>query len=218
MGLIGLIAELLVLGSCAAAVVTNAMLLASCDFMGIENFVGRDQGSFGLYKFRAPGDEKCSDIPEDAGDGWFTTAQVCAVIAFCAGGILLVLAFFKQCIVPLPCTQRLMDLSATLVQVCLALVYLVWGSEICDTYHCFYGDQGTLLILTQVFWLAAGCFSRCMRPGRFERRDEIAAQKEAKAEAKKRQEAEDELKKKEEDIAQREAAMEEQAGAPAQPY
>jgi hypothetical protein len=183
------------------------MLIAACDFMNIESTIGKSKGTFGLFSYQEPGTDECVEISDDIGDGWFKCAQVCSIIALCSGAILFGLGFFKQCIIPLPFTQPLMDLSSILTQVCLALVYFVWLSDACDTFRCTYGDGGTLLILTQIFWLGAGCFSRCMRPGRFERRDEIAANKKTKQEAKKRQEADDELKKREEEVAEKEAAM-----------
>jgi hypothetical protein len=183
------------------------MLISACDFMNIQSNFGVGKGTFGLFSYQEPGTDECVELSDDIGDGYFKTAQACSIIALCSGAILFVLGFFKQCIIPLPCTQILMDLSSTLTQVCLALVYFVWAAEVCNTYNCYYGDGGTLLIVTQLLWLGAGCFTRCMRPGRYERRDEIAANKKANAETKKRKEAEDELKKREEEVAAKEAAM-----------
>ena len=154
------------------SVVTNAMFITACDFMNIE-LAGGFAGTFAFWKYKESGQSECTDLPDDFGDGWFRTAQLCTIIALCSGGILLVFGFFKQCIIPLPCSQLIMDLASTLTQVCLALVYLVWLSETCkEDYDCTWGDSGILLILTQVFWLAAGCFTRCMRPGRRERAKE----------------------------------------------
>ena len=176
-------------------VVTNFLLIFACDFMSIENILGTEQGTFGLFKYQDPlsSDGECIDISENSEylDGWFKTAQTCSIIALCSGAILAFYATCQQCICPLPCSQLVLDLSSTLTQVCLALVYLVWGSDVCkQQFNCYYGDSGGLLIATQVFWLAAGCFTRCMRDGRHERRDEIAANKKAKAEEKARKEAE----------------------------
>jgi hypothetical protein len=93
-----------------------------------------------------------------------------------------------------------MDLSATCVQITLALVYVIWWSDVCDDFYCQYGDGATYLILTQIFWLAAGIFSRCMRPGRWERRDEIRDERNKKNEEKQ--------KKKEDEIEETRAADE----------
>lgn len=100
-----------------------------------------------------------------------------------------------------------MDLFSTIVQVSLALFYFIWKSDVCDIYICSYSSGATLWILTQVFWLAAGCFTRCMREGRYERRDEIRAEKEAKVDAKKCKDAEDELAKKKAELDAKEAEL-----------
>lgn len=102
-------------------------------------------------------------------DAAFNCARVCSLLAFGFGGILLVFGFFQQCIIPLPCTQLLMDLSATGVQICLALVYVIWLSDACDIYQCAYGNGAWYLVATQILWLIVGCFARCMREGRSER-------------------------------------------------
>ena len=136
---------------------------------------GITRGSIGLFEFNNPLDDsdECitiSDIADrDIEDKAFKCARVSALMAFGFGGILLVFGFFKQCLFPLPCTQFLMDLSATGVQICLGLVYVIWLSEACDLYDCVYGSGATYLILTQAFWLIVGCFARCMREGRRER-------------------------------------------------
>ena len=144
--------------------------------MTVENIVGTDEGSFGLFQYQDPdGGDECIEIPEDAGDGWFRTAQVCSIISLCSGAILTFFGFCKQCCFQLPCSQLIMDLSSVLTQVTLALVYLVWGSTVCkDLYNCSWGQGQGLLVLTQIFWLAAGCFTRCMRDGRSERRKDDA--------------------------------------------
>jgi hypothetical protein len=186
-----------------SSVITNALLLASCDLLDLSG--GLNKGSLGLFQWNDPSNEKdeCFDFPPDEDreieDKALKCAQVCAVIAICFGGVVFVFGFFKQCIIPLPCSQRIMDLSSTCVQIFLGLVYVVWASKACDFYKCSYGGEGaTLLIVTQFLWLGAGLFSRCMRDGRFERRDEIKAQKELKKEEKARKAAEAEVKKKEE--------------------
>lgn len=205
------------------------MLIFDCELLQLDSL--RYTGTIGLFLVDPPlldgelYDGECIEIGQDLfksleiDDKAWKCARVCSVMGLCFGALLFVLVFFKQCIVPLPCSQKLMDLSTTMVQVSLGLVYVIWMSDACDLYVCSYGNGATLLILTQCFWLAAGCFTRCMRDGRYERRDEIAATKAQKAEEKKRKEAEDELKRKEEELAAREAQLEGQTGeAMEQPY
>lgn len=230
MGLIGLVAELAVLGGCAAAVVTNFMLIFNCEFFTLGR-AGGNNGSIGLFYADPPTlDGGCMEINQaefkqlGIDDKAWKCARVCACMALGFGGMLFVLGFFKQCLFPLPCSQRLMDLSSTVIQVCLALVYVMWMSNACDEYVCNYGKGGTLLILTQIFWLAAGCFTRCMRGGRYERRDEIAATKAQKAEEQKRKDAEDELARKDAELAAKEKELNARGGvdveeqAVAKPY
>ena len=165
------------------SVITNFMLIAECEFF----ILGGDvkEGSIGLFFVDPPTmDGGCMKINQDdfkslnIDDAAWKCARVCACMAASFGVLMSVLVVFKQCIIPLPCHQRLVDLSSVVIQVGLALVYLMWRSDACDVYVCNYGKGGTLLICTQVLWLAAGCFSRCMRDGRYERREEIAASKE----------------------------------------
>ena len=189
MGLVGFVAELAVLGCCVAAVVTNSLLLTSCELLKLQG-VGR-QGSIGLFYADFPDPDvaggECTNIDNVDGsselkDAAFNCARYCAILAFVFGAILLVFGFFKQCICPLPCTQAMMDLSGAFVQIMLALVYFIWLTEACNQYYCTFGQGLMYVALTQFFWACAACFTRCMRPGRYERRDEIAAAKQQKKE------------------------------------
>jgi hypothetical protein len=179
--------------------VTNCLLLSSCELLELDGSL--NDGSVGLFQWQLPGEQtecvKISDIENRAvEDTALKCARVCAVMALAFGGILFVFGFFKQCLFDLPCSQKLMDLSATCVQIMLALVYVVWWTEACDYYYCSYGKGATYLILTQIFWMAAGCFSRCMRDGRSERRKEDRAS--GKDEERKRKKEEDKQKKEDE--------------------
>ncbi len=155
-------------------VVTNALLVSSCDLLELRA-QGVTQGTLGLFQYRNPtlDSDECTDVSDIASrnieDKAFKCARITSLMAFGFGGILLVFGFFKQCIFPLPCTHLLMDLAATGVQICLALVYVIWLSEACDLYQCAYGDGANYLVATQILWMIVGCFSRCMREGRSER-------------------------------------------------
>lgn len=188
------------------AVITNFLLIYECELLHLDSLL--NSGSIGLFKVDPPliNDEEytggCIEVSQEKfeelqlDDKAWKCARVCSVMGLCFGALLFVLIFFKQCIRPLPCSQQLMDLSSMMVQVSLALVYVIWMSDACDLYICSHGDGATLLILTQVFWLCGGCFTRCMRDGRYERRDEIAAEKARKNEEKKKVAADNELKEK----------------------
>ena len=134
------------------------------------------KGTLGLFQYQNPTSDstECTTVSDianrDIQDAAFKCARVVSLMAFGFGGILLVFGFFKQCLCPLPCTHLLMDLAATGVQICLALVYVIWLSEACNIYECVYGNGASYLIATQLLWLVVGCFARCMREGRSERR------------------------------------------------
>lgn len=156
-------------------VVMNALFVASCDFLELQSR-GSKQGSIGFLKFNNPLDvdsEECVDIVDIADreieDKAFMCARICSMMAFGFGFILVVFGFSKQWFFPLPCTGLIMDLSATGVQISLALVYVIWMSDICDAYTCVYGQGAWYLLATQILWMIVGCFSRCMREGRSER-------------------------------------------------
>lgn len=156
----------------------NALLVTSCELLDL-NARGFKQGSIGLLEFNNPLDpdvDECVPVTDlldrEIEDRAFRCAQISAFMAFGFGGVLLLFGFFKQCLCKLPCTKLMMDISATGVQICLALVYVIWMSEACDIYTCVYGDGATYLLSTQVLWLIVGCFARCMREGRSERNGE----------------------------------------------
>merc|ERR1712183_533175 len=91
------------------------------------------------------------------------------------GAALVLFGVFQQCLCPLPFTQLIMDVCGGTIQLFLALTYVIWFTGLCkeEDHTCVYGNTGgTYLLLTQLFWLTAALFTRCMRPGRSERRKE----------------------------------------------
>jgi len=192
----------------------NSLLLSNCELLTFHRR-GQKIGSIGLVRWEAPGSNECSEVGEieveegrfvDPVDNAWKCARVCAAIAFLGGAVLSFFGFMKQCVIPLPCSQRIIDLMTTVVTIALALVYVIWMTDICDFYSCQYGDGGTYLIVTQILWLGAGCFTRCMRDGRYERRDEIRAEKERKREEKERKRKEEEHEREEEEELERKKA------------
>ena len=193
-------------------VALNILLIYSCELLNLSRAGFR--GSTGLFTFSLPGDDadgdECvaiSDISDRAiEDKALKCARVSVIMALSFGGLVFIFGFFKQCIIPLPCSQRIIDLSSTCVQICLGLVYVIWWSDLCDDFYCTYGDGATYLICTQCLWLIAGIFSRCMRDGRWERRDEIR-------EARERKKAEQEQQRQEDEAAQEPSVEVEHGGA-----
>lgn len=99
-------------------------------------------------------------------------ARVCSVMALVFGLLLVFFGFFKQCLCKLPCSQLIMDISGTGVQISLALVWPVWRSEPCKTFGCQWGEAATFLLISQICYLGASIFSRCMRDPRYVRKQE----------------------------------------------
>lgn len=107
-------------------------------------------------------------------------AYQCSMMALVFGCILTFFGFFNQCLCPLPCGQRLMDISGVGVQLSLALTWPMIRSSVCDENGgCRWGDGATALLLAQLFFFFASVFSRCMREPRYERRKEDKEEKSA---------------------------------------
>lgn len=109
----------------------------------------------------------------DADDWKLNMARACSMMGLCFGGIFALFFFFNQCLFPLPCGQKLMDVSSTGIQISLSLVWAITWSDVCDDLGgCSWGDGATALIITQAMYFGAGIFSRCMREPRYKRRAE----------------------------------------------
>jgi len=179
MGECGIVAELLSIAFCIAAIVTNSFLLLSCDLWKVQSYFF--EGSLGLFSWQVPGqNEECTAIAsssEEDKDFYESEILLCArwaaVAGLSIGGIMTILIIFKQCLIPLPRTRLLLDICTISVQICLGLVYATYFSKVCTNFECTYGQGTLLLILTQFFWAAGGISIRCMRPGRYERKDSI---------------------------------------------
>ena len=165
-------------------VVMNSLLVTSCDVFKLQSS-GVTLGSLGLFEFNNPLDtsNECVAITDIADreieDKALLCARISALMALGFGGVLILLGVFKQCIVPFPATALLMDVSAAGVQICLALVYVLWMSEACTSFSCVYGQGLWYLLAAQVAWLVVGCCARCMRDGRNEQKEEKADTMEA---------------------------------------
>lgn len=103
----------------------------------------------------------------------------------------MVFGFFKQCLCPLPCSQILLDLSGIAVQISLALVWPVWRTSFCSTFGCQWGRGATALLVSQVFYLVASVFTRCMRDPRHVRKQREANEAPPKKEEEEHDEEDD---------------------------
>lgn len=171
MGLIGFIAELAVLGSIAAGIAANAAVVGTCEMLEL----GRNAGYIGPWRadIEGSGCQGWDKDDTDMNDWLVNMARACSMMALVFGCILAVFAFFNQCLCPLPCTQRILDLCGLGVQVGLSLTWPMIRSDVCDEFGgCSWGNGATALLFSQLFYLAASVFTRCMREPRYKRRQD----------------------------------------------
>ena len=169
MGLIGFIAELAVLGCIAAGIAANAAVVGTCEMLQL----GRNAGYIGPWRADIEGSGCQAWYKEDSDlDDWLINmARACSMMALIFGIILAIFGFFNQCLCPLPCTQRVLDLSGLGVQVGLILTWPMIRSDVCEEFGgCSWGSGATSLMLSQLFYLIASLFTRCMREPRYKRR------------------------------------------------
>ena len=109
----------------------------------------------------------------DANDWLINMARACSMMALILGIVLAVYGFFNQCLCPLPCHQKIMDLSGLGIQVGLILTWPMIHSSVCDEFGgCSWASGSTALVFTHIFYFSASVFSRCMREPRYRRRQE----------------------------------------------
>jgi hypothetical protein len=105
-------------------------------------------------------------------DWLINMARATSLMAVIFGCLLTFFGFFKQCLCKLPCSQIILDVSGFGVQICLSLVWPIWRSQPCKTFGCEWGEAATFLLISQLCYLAAAIFSRCMRDPRYVRKQE----------------------------------------------
>jgi hypothetical protein len=173
---------------CIFAVVTNILLTTSCELFKVTDIV-----TMGLFRYSVDNVDggDCQTIDDDDEnqlyeyrDAALNCGRVCSILALCFGAVLVLCAIIKQFLCPLPLAQKLIDISGTLVQIMLALVYVAWRTGACQDFGCEWGQGATMLVVTQLLYLAASIFTRCMREPRYERRKN-EPKREAKKEGKK---------------------------------
>jgi hypothetical protein len=160
----------------------NILTITSCELLEVK----RGGGTLGLFRFKLGtgdgGDGDCKEFEDDSEDAALNCARVCAILALIFGAVILLFGFFKQCLCKLPCTKIIMDVSGFGVQISMALVYVAWSNEICDTGGCEWGKGMTFNLCAQICYVAASCLVRCMREPRYERRKDEPDRRKAKKE------------------------------------
>ena len=169
MGLIGFLAELAVLGCIAAGIAANAAVVGTCEMLKL----GRNAGYIGPWRadIEGSGCQAWDKDDTDLNDWRINMARACCMMALIFGIILAVYGFFHQCLCPLPCSQKILDLSGLGVQIGLLLTWPMIRSDVCDEFGgCSWGSGSTWLVFAQIFYFIASIFTRCMREPRYQRR------------------------------------------------
>lgn len=170
MGLIGFVAEIIVLGCLAGGLACNIYVVTSCNMLEL----GGGIGNIGPWRLEIRGQTDGCEGWDKADANWddalVNMARACSMMALCFGGIFSFFFFFIQCLCPLPCGQKLMDIAGTGCNISLALIWFMIRSDICDELRCSWGSGATALLVNHVFYLGASIFTRCMREPRYKRR------------------------------------------------
>lgn len=137
-------------------------------------------GTLGLFSYSIDRDgffgkevtDGCVDIEGDVSDTALNCARTCAVMALAFGCALLFFGGFRQFFCKLPCTRLVLTISNIGVQIMLALVWVVHANGMCNETKCSWGEGASFLLSTQLLYLGAGIFTRCLPEPRYERSKE----------------------------------------------
>lgn len=165
------------------AVVMNILLITTCEMLKTRI------GTLGLFKYSVTSDfgdwtntGGCVDITSDVSDTAFNCARVCSIMGLIFGAAILFFGTFKQCICNLPCSGLILSISHLGVQIMLSLVWVVHLNQVCDKTSCSWGEGATYLLTTQLLYLGAGIFTRCLPEPRYKREKEAKPVEEAEPE------------------------------------
>ena len=190
---IGLPAEIIVLGCILAGLASNAAVAGTCDMIvitgngttGTTDAADNNNnattttatttmtGSIGPFRANMNGTGcetwELYELGENF-DWRINMGRVCSVIALAFGLVMMIFAFFNQCLCRCPKSQFVMDLSGVAVQICLALTWPMILAAVCREYGCIFGSGATALGLAEIFYLIASVLARCMREPRYVRK------------------------------------------------
>lgn len=169
-GLISKLSEFIVFGAIAAAIVMNILLITTCEMLTTRI------GTLGLFHYSVKADYRdwqatdgCVNIDAEVEDTAFNCARVCSIMGLIFGCAIFFFGGFKQCICNLPCAGLILTISHLGVQIMLSLVWVVHLNKICEQTYCSWGEGATYLLVTQLLYLGAGIFSRCLPEPRYKR-------------------------------------------------
>jgi hypothetical protein len=153
-------------------IAANSAVIGTCQMLQL----GRGAGAISVPDAPIFNGSGCTCWDKDATelDVWILNmaracsmmAPLCCILAhfgFCT--------FANQCLCPMPCTQKVLDISVAGVQLSLALTWPMVQTAACNEFGgCTWADGSTALLLAQLFYFFASIFSRCMREPRYKRK------------------------------------------------
>ena len=147
MGLIGFLAELIVVGCIGGGLACTGYVVASCNMLEL----GRGIGEIGPWR----ADIARGDFQTDGCEGWdkadsddkmVNMARACSMMALCFGCIFAFFFLINQWFCAIPLGQKLMDISATGGSISLALIWFIARADVCDDFGCSWGSGATALM------------------------------------------------------------------------
>jgi len=139
--------------------IANFLGLVSCDLLKYD-IPGGVGGTVGLFRYGLNDSNECLAFTEEtAEDSTFGPARAGAIAAFTLAICLLALNFIHYSVWAIPQKDVLFYTIGACMQLCLALVQLLWRNELCDTYGCYMGDGSSWTGLAHIMYMAATCIS-----------------------------------------------------------
>lgn len=133
---------------CLLAVLSNVILLSSCDLLRYEG------GSLGLRTYAHEETGECT-LFVTLEDQALKAAQSASYVALAAGMVFLAIAAFHTFIQSIPGKDPLLSTCVMLLELCLLDVYSAQNNGICEVEGCIWGNAIVWLAIAQLAFVAA---------------------------------------------------------------
>ncbi|KAG7348404.1 hypothetical protein IV203_017109 [Nitzschia inconspicua] len=144
--------QLGVLGVAAVGVLSNCILLSSCDLLRYE------EGSVGLRSYANEETGECT-IFFKIEDASLKTAQSASFIALVVGIGFLAMTSIHNFVKPIPAKDVVLCACMMFLELCLLEVYTAQNNGICEVERCSWGTATIWLASTQLAFAAASLWS-----------------------------------------------------------